>query len=82
MNRVADETPAPPEQLQDRQSEGQLSTCMGRLDDAPRQAVQLAYFEGLTHEELAARLKRPLGTVKTWVRRSLQQLKDCLEGGA
>jgi RNA polymerase sigma-70 factor (ECF subfamily) len=79
---VADETPAPPEQLQDRQSEGQLSACMGRLDDAPRQAVQLAYFEGLTHEELAVRLKRPLGTVKTWVRRSLQQLKDCLEGAA
>ena len=45
-----------------------------------RQAVLLAYYEGLTHEELAARLSRPLGTVKTWVRRSLQQLKSCLEG--
>lgn len=39
----------------------------------------LAYHEGLTHEQLAARLQRPLGTVKTWVRRSLLQLKSCLE---
>jgi RNA polymerase sigma-70 factor, ECF subfamily len=48
-------------------------------DEAPRQAVLLAYYEGLTHEELAARLQRPLGTVKTWVRRSLLQLRSCLE---
>jgi RNA polymerase sigma-70 factor (ECF subfamily) len=51
---------------------------MGQLDDEPRAAVKLAYFEGLTHDELAARLQRPLGTVKAWIRRSLMRLKDCL----
>ncbi len=78
---VADSSATPPQQLQDRQDDSRLSHCVGTLDEAPRQAVLLAYYEGLTHEELAARLKRPLGTVKTWVRRSLLQLKLCLEAG-
>ena len=78
---VADDSGTPLDRLQDRQEDGRLSHCVGTLDEAPRQAVLLAYYEGLTHEELAARLKRPLGTVKTWVRRSLLQLKACLEGG-
>lgn len=77
---IAADGGTPPDQLQERQDEGRLALCVGRLDDAPRQAVLLAYYEGLTHEELALRLRRPLGTVKTWVRRSLQQLKACLEG--
>lgn len=76
---LADDSPAPPEQLQARQDETWLARCMARLDDEPRQAVLLAYHEGLTHEELASRLRRPLGTVKSWVRRSLLQLRDCLD---
>ena len=39
----------------------------------------LAFFEGLSHSELAAHLREPLGTVKTWVRRGLARLKVCLE---
>jgi RNA polymerase sigma-70 factor (ECF subfamily) len=39
----------------------------------------LAYYYGLTHEELAQRLGAPLGTVKSWVRRGLLQIKDCLD---
>lgn len=76
---VPDEADAPPEQLERAQDEGRLSLCMGRLDDEPRRALMLAYYEGLTHEQLAARLARPLGTVKAWVRRSLLQLRGCLE---
>jgi RNA polymerase sigma-70 factor (ECF subfamily) len=77
---VADDSGTPQDQLQGRQDDSRLSHCVSTLDEAPRQAVLLAYYEGLTHEELAARLQRPLGTVKTWVRRSLLQLKTCLEG--
>ena len=76
---VADESATPSEQLEQAQDEGRLARCMGRLDDEPRRALMLAYYEGLTHEQLAARLSRPLGTVKAWVRRSLLQLRGCLE---
>ena len=39
----------------------------------------LAFFQGLSHAELAERMMEPLGTVKSWVRRGMQRLKMCLE---
>ena len=45
----------------------------------PRQCLTLAYYEGLTYDELARRLERPVGTVKSWVRRSLGRLRQCLD---
>jgi RNA polymerase sigma-70 factor, ECF subfamily len=53
--------------------------CLDRLEGKQREAIQLAYYEGITQEELAVRLAAPLGTVKSWVRRGLMRLKDCLE---
>ncbi len=75
---VADSSGSPLDQLLARQAEGALGQCLGRIDAEPRMALLLAYNEGLTHDQLAARLQRPLGTVKAWIRRSLQRLKDCL----
>lgn len=75
---VADESASPLERLIEQQCDGRLAHCMGALEVEPRQAVALAYYEGLTHEEVASRMQRPLGTVKAWVRRSLQRLKDCV----
>jgi len=57
-----------------------LQKCLGELEQQPRQAVLLAYAYGYTHEELAKRLTTPIGTVKSWVRRSLERLKRCLDG--
>jgi RNA polymerase sigma-70 factor (ECF subfamily) len=59
--------------------EGSLRDCLEQLKNAQQDSIVLAYYYGLTHEELAARLDAPLGTVKSWVRRGLLQLKDCLE---
>lgn len=56
-----------------------IQECLRRLSAVQYQAISLAFFHGLSHEELAARLKTPLGTVKSWVRRGLLQLKGCLE---
>ena len=54
--------------------------CLGRLGSEPRRAIWLALRHGLTHEEVAARMDRPLGTVKSWIRRGVLDLKECLEG--
>ncbi len=77
---VADDSATPLEQLLAVESDQRLGQCMERLDAAPRQVVMLAYYEGLTHVDLAARLGHPLGTIKAWVRRSLLRLKDCMAG--
>ena len=58
---------------------GELQRCLGELEEMPRRTVMLAYAYGYTYEELARRLKTPVGTVKSWVRRSLERLKRCLE---
>jgi RNA polymerase sigma-70 factor (ECF subfamily) len=57
----------------------QLSQCMDRLSAAQRQSIALAFFDGLSHAEVAERLREPLGTVKSWVRRALATLKGCLD---
>lgn len=79
---VADETASPLAQLLQFEGDHLMQRCLKALDEQPRQAVLLGYFEGLTHMEIAERLQRPLGTVKAWIRRSLGSLKLCMEGQA
>lgn len=56
-----------------------LHHCLALLDDKPRQAIMLAFVEGLTHADLSTQLGVPLGTVKSWIRRGLLALKSCLD---
>lgn len=63
----------------DRLTEGNaLKRCLEQLDTKRRIAVLLAYVEGLSHGEIAARMNVPLGTCKSWITRSLMQLRECL----
>ena len=55
-----------------------LHQCLSRLENRQREVVSLAYIRDLSHGELAERLKLPLGTVKTWIRRGLDQLRACM----
>ncbi|HEY8117733.1 MAG TPA: sigma-70 family RNA polymerase sigma factor [Methylophilaceae bacterium] len=55
-----------------------LVECMRQLAPLQRQAIALSYFHGLAHEQLAQQLTQPLGTIKTWIRRGLQVLKNCI----
>jgi RNA polymerase sigma factor (sigma-70 family) len=57
---------------------GALRRCLERLDPVRRKAILLAYAEGLSHGELAGRLGVPLGTMKSWIRRSLLVLRECM----
>jgi RNA polymerase sigma-70 factor (ECF subfamily) len=82
LERMASGDPGPLDQLASAADARALAECMGRLDAKMRQAIALAFYEGLTHTELAAHMRQPLGTVKTWIRRGLERLKGCLEAGA
>jgi RNA polymerase sigma-70 factor, ECF subfamily len=52
---------------------------IGELQPQQRRAIELAYFEGLSHSEIAAKLQEPLGTVKSWIRNGLLKLKEGLQ---
>lgn len=77
---LADDAPGPLEVLSRAADAQALAACMKGLTASQRQSVALAFFDGLSHAEVAQRLRQPLGTVKSWVRRALMSLKGCLEG--
>jgi RNA polymerase sigma-70 factor, ECF subfamily len=56
-----------------------LRDCLDELDESPRKSLMLAYYEGMTYLQVADRMGAPLSTVKSWIRRSLIRLKDCME---
>ncbi|WP_455964543.1 sigma-70 family RNA polymerase sigma factor [Methylorubrum aminovorans] len=56
-----------------------LARCLGFVEPDHRDCLILAYCEGWSREELAARHARPVNTIKTWLRRGLLSLRDCLE---
>ena len=55
-----------------------VKSAMQKLSENHRQVIELAYFEGLSQTEMAERMGQPLGTVKTWVRAALKNLRDDL----
>ncbi len=55
-----------------------LHECLRKIESKQRQVVTMAYFRDLSHSELAHQLSLPLGTVKTWMRRGLDQLRTCM----
>jgi len=55
-----------------------INRCLSRLNESPRQAILLSYIQGYTHKEIVQVMSCPLGTVKAWIRRGLQELKQCL----
>jgi len=75
----ADERERPDLRAVEAEGLAQLGKCMQGLSAEQRRSVLLAYYEGYTHAELASRLAAPIGTVKSWVRRGLAQLRACLE---
>lgn len=74
-----DDTPDPFEQLRVSSESAALYRCLATLEQAQQRIIRLAFVDGLSHAELAARLAAPLGTVKSWIRRALLDLKRCLE---
>ncbi|MCW1401095.1 sigma-70 family RNA polymerase sigma factor [Novosphingobium sp. MW5] len=76
---VADAAPLADQALLAGEENARIHTCIETLDDKQRGVIRTAFFGGVTYAELAARQEVPLGTVKSWVRRGLARLKQCLE---
>lgn len=70
--------PTPMDTAQASEQAWALHQCLSRLENRQREVVNLAYVRDLSHSELAERLQLPLGTVKTWIRRGLEQLRLCM----
>lgn len=64
--------------LQALQRDSRVHAALARLDDTPRRLLALAFFQGLTHQEIAAQVDMPLGTVKTLLRKAMLVLKEDL----
>jgi RNA polymerase sigma factor (sigma-70 family) len=79
VDLAVDETPGPLELLSRAADARALNHCMQDLNAMQKQSLALAFYDGLSHAEVAEKMSQPLGTVKSWVRRALQSLKSCLE---
>ena len=79
LDDIASDTPGPLDLLAQASTAKALSNCVNQLSGDQRHSLALAYYQGLSHSEVADHLGQPLGTVKSWLRRGLQGLKTCLE---
>lgn len=78
---IADEREADPERQAALRDEGRrIDECMRQLQSAQADAVRRAYVEGLSYVELAQQMDVPLNTIRTWLRRSLIKLRECMQG--
>jgi RNA polymerase sigma factor (sigma-70 family) len=75
---IAGDSPNPMDVAQASEQAKALHNCLSLLDNKQREVVSLAYMRDMSHGELAEQLKLPLGTVKTWIRRGLEQLRGCM----
>lgn len=76
---LRDESPDAIETLSRQHEADALRRCLETLPADRRALLTAAFLDGFSHQELAQRLKTPLGTIKSWIRRSLAALKECLE---
>jgi RNA polymerase sigma-70 factor (ECF subfamily) len=79
MQSWEDPAPGPADLTALSRDARRLWACLDELDERPRKSMILAYYEGLTFAEAAVRVGAPLGTVKSWIRRGLIQLRGCMD---
>lgn len=79
FDETVDEQPTPAAGAETSQEYRRLQDCLDELEPQQQRSVREAFFTGATYNELATRCKVPLGTMKSWIRRSLMQLRTCLD---
>jgi RNA polymerase sigma-70 factor (ECF subfamily) len=75
---VASDTPEPLARREMTEELKRVLECVGRLDPDKQKLVLLAYYNGWSREQLSEKFETPLSTVKTWLRRSLIEIRECL----
>jgi RNA polymerase sigma factor (sigma-70 family) len=78
---VPDTSETAPERIEAAQDRARIFHCFDALEARQGCAIRSAFFDGFTYAQLADRMKVPLGTMKGWIRRGLQQLRECLGDG-
>ncbi len=78
LESLPDMAATPAERMQMSSEAQALADCMAALEEKHREVVGMAFFHDLSHNDVAEKLTLPLGTVKTWIRRSLTRLHACL----
>jgi RNA polymerase sigma factor (sigma-70 family) len=78
LESIADLAATPAERMQMSSDAQALADCLASLEDRHREVVGMAFFHDLSYSDVANKLVLPLGTVKTWIRRSLARLHACL----
>lgn len=76
---ISDGAPSALAQVENSEDHRRLMDCLGELEPRHSLAIRSAFLDGATYEELAERVSVPLGTMKSWIRRSLMRLRACLE---
>jgi RNA polymerase sigma-70 factor, ECF subfamily len=79
LPEAAAETPQPLARREMTEELKRLLSCLGRLDPEKQRIVLLAYYSGWSRDQLAQKLDIPVNTVKTWLRRSLLEIRECME---
>jgi RNA polymerase sigma-70 factor (ECF subfamily) len=79
IDQVADDAPTPEAAAAMSGEARQLIECLDALDPDKARLVRQAYFGGMSYTELSVKEATPLGTMKSWMRRSLARLRDCME---
>ncbi len=78
-HQMASDAPDPMAMLSAASEQHGIRLCLDTLDAPLRQSLALAYYEGLSHGEVARHMRAPLGTVKSWLSRGVLRLRACLE---
>ncbi|MET0240356.1 MAG: sigma-70 family RNA polymerase sigma factor [Sphingobium sp.] len=81
LGTVADDAPLADALMQQEEARQRLLSCLDGLDIKQADAIRRTFLGGLTYHELAERMGTPLGTIKSWIRRGMQGLKECLGDG-
>lgn len=80
-SQVADTAPLADVAIERDQHSARMFVCLDELEERQGTAIRSAFLDGLTYAQLADRMTVPLGTMKSWIRRGLQQLKACMGDG-